>query len=213
MGLESTVGEEAVDGPQVSEDAVIGANVAIGEHSRVWGGAQLRDGVRIGESCVIGKNCYIGVGVRVGDNSKIQNGALIYEPASIGCGVFIGPVAILTNDTFPRAINVDGSVKSASDWLPVGVTVGDGASIGAGAVCVAPLAIGEYAMIGAGSVVSKDVRPFALVVGVPARQVGWVGRAGFPLEKNGGLFLCPQTGERYLEVNEQLTLEGEVASD
>lgn len=162
---------------------------------------------------MIGKNCYIGVGVQVGDNSKIQNGALVYEPASIGTGVFIGPAVILTNDTFPRSINVDGTVKSASDWLPVGVNVENGASIGAGAVCVAPLNIGEYAMIGAGAVVSKDVGRFALVVGVPAKQVGWVGRAGFPLQKNGDLFLCPHTGERYLESNGELTLEGELSSD
>lgn len=207
------MGADASNSPQVSERADIGANVAIGDHSRVWSGAQLRDGVRIGKSCMIGKNCYIGVGVQVGDNSKIQNGALIYEPASIGSGVFIGPAVVLTNDTFPRSINVDGSVKSASDWLPVGVKVGNGASIGAGAVCVAPLNIGEYAMIGAGAVVSKDVGRFALVVGVPAKQVGWVGRAGFPLQKNGDLYLCPHTGERYLESNGQLTLEGELSSD
>lgn len=207
------MGEVASDSPQVAEDAEIGENVAIGDHSRVWSGAQLRDGVRIGKFCVIGKNCYIGVGVQVGDNSKIQNGALIYEPASIGAGVFIGPAVVLTNDTFPRSINVDGTVKSASDWLPVGVNVENGASIGAGAVCVAPLNIGEYAMIGAGAVVSKDVGRFALVVGVPAKQVGWVGRAGFPLQKNGDLFLCPHTGERYLESNGELTLEGELSSD
>jgi UDP-2-acetamido-3-amino-2,3-dideoxy-glucuronate N-acetyltransferase len=207
MGGESRVRKTSNHSPQVSEDADIGANVAIGENSRVWGGAQLRDGVRIGKSCVIGRNCYIGVGVEIGDNSKIQNSALIYEPASIGAGVFIGPAVILTNDTFPRSINLDGSVKSASDWLPVGVTVADGASIGAGAVCVAPLAIGEYAMIGAGAVVSRDVGRFALVVGVPATQVGWVGRAGFPLKKDGELFLCPKTGERYLETNGELALD------
>jgi len=108
----------------------------------------------------------------------------------------------LTNDHFPRAINPDGSLKSAHDWAPVGVTIHEGASIGASATCVAPVTIGRWALVGSGAVVVKDVPDFALVVGSPARRVGWVGKAGVPLEAQpNGEWLCPETGERYAETD------------
>ncbi len=106
----------------------------------------------------------------------MQNYALVYEPAELADGVFIGPAVVLTNDTYPRAVNPDLSLKSAHDWEPVGVTIGEGASIGARAVCVAPVTIGAWATVAAGAVVTKDVPDHALVVGVPARRVGWVGQ-------------------------------------
>ncbi len=112
---------------------------------------------------------------------KIQNYALVYEPAVVGDGAFIGPAAVFTNDHFPRSVNPDGSVKSGHDWEPVGVTVLEGASIGARSVCVAPVTIGRWALVAAGATVIRDVPDFALVVGSPARRIGWVGRAGVPL--------------------------------
>lgn len=116
--------------------------------------------------------------------------------------MFIGPAAVLTNDHFPRAINPDGTPKSAHDWEPVGVTILEGASIGASATCVAPITIGRSALVGAGSVVIKDVPDFALVVGSPARRVGWVGKAGVPLVKEGdGTWRCPQSDDRYVEID------------
>ena len=168
--------------------------------ARVWGLAQIREGATLGERSIVGRGAYIGVNVCVGSDVKIQSNALVYDPAVLEDGVFIGPGVILTNDRRPRAVNPDGSLKSAKDWDPVGVTVRTGASIGAGAVCVAPVEIGTWAMIAAGSVVTRDVPAFALVVGNPARQVGWVSRAGFALQRaEGGRWVCPSTGETYVE--------------
>ena len=180
-----------VDSADVAESATIGAG------SSVWHLAQVREGAVLGENCIVGRGAYIGTGVTLGDNCKVQNYALVYEPARLGDGVFIGPAVVLTNDTYPRAINPDGSQKSAHDWEPVGVTIGTGASIGARAVCVAPVTIGAWATVAAGAVVTKDVPDHALVVGVPARRIGWVGKAGVPLVADGEGFVCPQTGARY----------------
>jgi acetyltransferase-like isoleucine patch superfamily enzyme len=139
---------------------------------------------------------------------KLQNYSLIYEPARLGDGVFVGPAAVLTNDEYPRAVTPDGQLKTGDDWTAVGVTIDEGAAIGARAVCVAPVRIGRWALVAAGAVVVKDVPDFALVVGVPARQVGWVGRAGVPLERKGdGRYVCPRTGEAYLESDGRLTLQ------
>src|SRR5699024_6393088 len=131
----------------------------------------------------------------------------------LGNGVFIGPAVVLTNDHFPRAINPDGSQKSASDWDAVGVTIGEGASIGASATCVAPVTIGSWALVGSGSVVIKDVPDFAIVVGSPARRVGWVGRSGQPLTPAGdGSWKCPVDGSLYRQTDDNTLIEMENAS-
>lgn len=191
-----------VDSAQVSDEATIG------EGCSIWDYAQVREGAVLGQNCILGRGAYIDAGVHLGDNCKVQNYALVYEPAKIGKGVFIGPAAVLTNDQWPRAVNPDGSLKSASDWEAVGVTIHDGAAIGARSVCIAPCTIGEWATVGAGSVVTKDVPNYALVVGVPARQIGWVGRAGVRLEAvegQPGVWKCPVSGETYTETNGTLT--------
>lgn len=192
-----------VDSADVSPDATIG------DGSSVWHLAQVREGAVLGQGCVIGRGAYIGPDVELGDHCKVQNYALVYEPARLGHGVFVGPAAVLTNDTFPRAVNPDGSLKSASDWVPVGVTIEAGASIGARAVCVAPVTIGAWATVAAGAVVTKDVPAFALVAGVPARRIAWVGEAGHPLEETGspGEWRCPVTGTTYREEGESLRPE------
>lgn len=177
-------------------DVAATANVAAS--ARVWHYAQVREDSIIGANCIIGRGAYIGTGVEVGDNCKIQNYALIYEPAKLANGVFVGPAVVFTNDQFPRAINPDGTVKNGSDWHPVGVDVREGASIGAQSVCIAPLVIGRWSLVGAGSTVVKNVADFALVVGNPAHRVGWVGRAGYPLvEEAPGVWVCPKTSARY----------------
>lgn len=186
----------------VHETADVSADASIGAGSKVWHYAQVREGAQLGENVIVGRGAYVGTGVELGDNCKVQNYALVYEPAKLANGVFIGPAVVLTNDHFPRAINADGSLKSASDWEPVGVTIGEGASIGASATCVAPVAIGRWSLVGSGAVVVKDVPDFALVVGSPARRVGWVGKAGLPLVADeNGVWVCPQSGERYLETD------------
>lgn len=189
---------------QVHSTALLEENVSIGENTKIWHGCHLRGGVTIGSDVVIGRNVYIGSDVTVGSRSKIQNNALIYEPATIDEGVFIGPGVIFTNDHNPRAINLDGTPKLLSDWEPTGVHVGEGASIGAGSVCIAPLTIGRWALIGAGSVVTKNVPDFALVVGNPARRTGWVGEAGLKLELEDGVWVCPKTKQIYEIRNDQL---------
>lgn len=189
--------------PRITQSADVDPTSTLGQDSVVWHLAQVRDGADIGAGTIIGRGAYIGSGVHIGRNCKIQNYALVYEPASLADGVFVGPAAVLTNDTFPRAINADGSLKSAHDWEPVGVSIREGASIGARAVCVAPVTIGMWATVAAGAVVTRDVPNFALVVGVPARRIGWVGRAGQRLSKvSDELYECPLTGERYRESGE-----------
>ena len=169
----------------------------------------MREDAHLGENCVIGRGAYVGTGVVMGDNCKVQNYALVYEPARLADGVFIGPAVVLTNDTYPRAINEDGSLKSAQDWEPVGVTIERGASIGARATCVAPVTIGEWATVAAGAVVVKDVPAYALVAGVPARRIGWVGKSGVPLTAGDvvGVWICQSTGERYTENDGMLIKE------
>lgn len=192
------------DDPTVQATADVSASARLGARTRVWHLAQVREGARLGADCTVGRGAYVGPDVEIGDACKLQNYALVYEPARLGDGVFIGPGAVLTNDEFPRAANPDLSVKSAADWAPVGVTVGDGASIGARAVCIAPVTIGRWALVAAGAVVTADVPDHALVVGVPARRVGWVGRSGRRLVADGDAWVCPDSGERYREEREGL---------
>jgi UDP-2-acetamido-3-amino-2,3-dideoxy-glucuronate N-acetyltransferase len=195
---------------RILDSADVDASATIGDGSSVWHLAQVRNDARIGENCIIGRGAYIGSGVVMGNNCKVQNYALVYEPAVIADGVFIGPAAVLTNDEFPRAVTPTGELKSGADWHAVGVTVNEGASIGARAVCIAPVTVGAWALVAAGAVVTKDVPNFALVAGVPAKRIRWVGRAGQPLSLVTGstdTYLCPVTGARYIEINGTLTEE------
>jgi len=192
-------------GTRIQESADVSPVATIGDGCSVWHLAQVREGAVLGKNCIIGRGAYVGSGVQMGDNCKLQNYALVYEPAILEDGVFIGPAVVFTNDHFPRAIDPDGALKGGDDWEAVGVTVRHGASIGARAVCVAPVTIGRWSMVAAGSVVTKDVPDFALVAGVPARRIRWVGRAGVPLDREGeDTWICPQTGARYVETNERL---------
>jgi len=170
----------------------------------VWQFSHIRENCKIGDNVIIGRNCYIDFEVGIGKNSKIQNNCLIYHPAIIGDNVFIGPAVVFTNDHNPRATDENGNIKSSNDWIPVGVTVLEGASIGANSVCVAPVKIGKWAMVGAGSVVTKNVPDFALVVGNPAKQIGWVNKQGHRLVEQNGFWVCPQTSKKYIEENGEL---------
>jgi len=184
---------------RILPSADVADSAKIGAGSSIWHLAQVREQAQIGTNCIVGRGAYIGTGVVMGDNCKVQNYALVYEPAVLEPGVFIGPAVVLTNDTYPRAVNPDGSLKSGADWEAVGVTIRTGAAIGARAVCVAPVTIGAWATVAAGAVVTKDVPDFALVAGVPAKRIGWVGKSGQRLAEVDGKWTCPTTGDTYLE--------------
>ena len=207
----NTITEErttAPTAPLVAPTADVDPRAHVGPGTRVWHLAQVREDAVVGENCILGRGSYVGPGVVVGDNCKLQNHALVYEPAVLEDGVFVGPAAVFTNDVFPRAVNPDGSLKSADDWHAVGVTIRTGASIGARSVCIAPVTIGRWALVAAGSVVRADVPDYALVAGVPARRIGWVGSAGFPLrDETEGRWRCPETGALYRETDGRLAPE------
>ena len=194
----------------IASSVSLGEEVFISDSAKIWDYVQIRDRAKVGNNVIIGRGAYIGTGVEVADNCKIQNYALLYEPATLEQGVLVGPSVVFTNDRYPRAVTPDFKIKSADDWEPVGVYVKEGASIGARSVCVAPLTIGKWAMIAAGSVVTKDVSDFALMVGVPAKRVGWVGRAGQKLIQNDAdrsLFVCPVTQARFKQESSDVLVE------
>ena len=187
-------------GPVVAISADIDPSAVVGADTRIWHLAQVREGARLGSGCIIGRGAYVGPGVVIGDNVKLQNYALVYEPARLEDSVFIGPAVVLTNDMYPRSVDVSGNLKRSDDWHAQGVVVREGASLGARAVVVAGCEIGRWALVAAGAVVTRDVPDFALVAGVPARRIGWVGRAGERLADEGdGKWRCPRTGELYQE--------------
>ncbi len=185
--------------------ADISDRAKIGKGTRIWHQAQVREGARIGEECIIGKGVYIGAGVRVGNRVKIQNYALVYEGVTLEDGVFVGPHACFTNDLRPRAINPDGSLQSGADWEVISTYVARGASIGANSTIIAGVRIGEWAMVGAGAVVTRDVPPHALVVGNPARIVGYVCYCGEKLEVDTtrSVGTCPKCGTTVKGVGKQ----------
>jgi UDP-2-acetamido-3-amino-2,3-dideoxy-glucuronate N-acetyltransferase len=166
----------------VHATADVSPQARIGAGTKIWHQAQIREGAVIGESCIIGKGVYIDFDVVIGSRVKVQNGASIYHGATIEDGVFIGPHVCLTNDKRPRAITPEGLLKGDADWEVSRTVVLYGASIGAGAIILPGITIGRFALVGAGAVVTRDVSAHGLVVGNPARLIGWVCACGHRLE-------------------------------
>ena len=154
----------------IHPSATVDARAQIGPGTRVWVNVQIRENTSIGAGCILSKDVYIDQGVTIGDRCKVQNSVSVYQGVTIGNEVFVGPNACFTNDKVPRANN--------PEWTITPTLIGDGASIGANATIVCGVTIGDYAMVAAGSVVTRDVPAFALVMGNPARVVGKVDKAG-----------------------------------
>jgi UDP-2-acetamido-3-amino-2,3-dideoxy-glucuronate N-acetyltransferase len=190
---------------KIAENAAVSPAAKLRDGVSVWDFSQVREYAAIGDNSIIGSYAYIDANVQIGANCKVQNRALIYDPAIIHDGVFIGPGVILTNDKNPRSVSASGQIKGTADWEKTGVEIFEGASIGAGAICIAPVKIGRWAVVGAGSVVSNPVKDHALVVGNPARQVGWVGYAGIRLKAlSDSIFECPKTLTKFELINFEL---------
>ena len=172
-----------MDPPTIHPTADVSLEAIVGEGTRIWHQAQVREGARIGKNCIVGKGCYIDFDVVIGDNVKIQNGSCLYHGCRLEDDVFVGPGVILTNDKLPRAINPDGSLKGEDDWMIGEILIRRGASLGAGAIVLPNVVIGEFAMVGAGSVVTKDIPTHGLVMGNPAVLRSFVCRCGRPLKE------------------------------
>jgi UDP-2-acetamido-3-amino-2,3-dideoxy-glucuronate N-acetyltransferase len=175
--------------------AVVDQGAEIGPGTRIWHFAHICRGARIGRNCVFGQNTFVAEGVRIGDNVKVQNNVSIYTGTEIEDDVFLGPSCVLTNVTNPRSQVNRHAVYECT-------RIRRGATVGANATIVCGITIGRYAFIAAGAVVTRDVPDYALMVGVPARQKGWMSRHGHPLPPPGpdGVMVCPESGFRYREV-------------
>lgn len=171
--------------PRIHETAEVADSASIGDNSNIWHHCQVRPNAVIGENCNIGKGVYIDADVQIGNNVKIQNYVSVYHGVTVEDGVFIGPHACFTNDMRPRAINFDESPKSADDWKLSKTLVKKGAAIGANSTIRCGITIGEWVMVGSGSVVTRDVPDYGLVFGNPARLRGFVCPCGNKLDKTG----------------------------
>jgi UDP-2-acetamido-3-amino-2,3-dideoxy-glucuronate N-acetyltransferase len=180
--------------------AIIDEGAQIGEGSRVWHFVHVCAGARIGKGVSLGQNVFVGNTVVIGDNCKIQNNVSVYDNVVLEEGVFCGPSMVFTNVYNPRSL-----IERKAEYKDT--LIKKGATLGANCTIVCGVTVGEYAFVGAGAVVNKDVKPYALMVGVPARQVGWMSQYGeqIPLPTHGeGEYTCPHTAQRYHLSNDQL---------
>lgn len=181
--------------------ALVEDDVEIGEGTKVWHYVHIRRGARIGKQCILGKDVFVDLGVHIGDCCKLQNGVKVYHGATVEDGVFLGPQACILNDKNPRAINPNGVLKTDADWQVGRVRIRRGAAIGGGALILPNVTVGEFALVGAGAVVTRDVPDFALVLGNPARLVGYVcacgRRLGERTENDQTIWVCPFDQMRY----------------
>ncbi len=185
----------------VHPSSVVDDGAIIGDNTRIWHFCHVYGGAQIGKNVVVGQGCSIASTVKIGDRTKIQNGVSLYDGVELEEGIFCGPHMVFTNVINPRSL-----IERKDQFQHT--LVRRGATIGAGAVVVCGHTIGEFAFIGAGAVVTKDVPPYALVVGNPARQIGWVGQCGTRLNFDTNDSATGEDGQRYRLVNSVLQLEG-----
>jgi acetyltransferase-like isoleucine patch superfamily enzyme len=183
-----------VTAPRIHPTADVSEDASIGDGASIWHQAQVREGASVGPGCIIGKGVYVGADVSIGANCKVQNYSCVYEGTTLEDGVFVGPEVVFTNDRYPRAINPDGTLKGGDDWDLQGSLVRYGAAVGSRSVVLPGLTIGRWALVAAGSVVTKDVPDHAIVAGNPARQRGWACVCARPLDPE---LACPHCGRRF----------------
>ena len=192
-----------MNGVSVHPSAVIDEGATIGDGSRVWHFVHVCAGARIGRGVSLGQNVFVGNRVEIGDRCKIQNNVSVYDNVTLEEGVFCGPSMVFTNVHNPRAL-----VERKHEYRPT--LVRRGATLGANCTVVCGTTIGEFAFVGAGAVVTRDVPAYALMVGVPARQVGWMSEHGEPIPlplQGSGHHTCPHTGTQYRLSGRQLSRE------
>ncbi len=186
---------------RIHSTADVSPLASIGPDTSIWNQAQVREGARVGARCIVGKNVYIDAGVVIGDDVKVQNNVSLFHGVTVEDGVFIGPHVCFTNDRVPRAINPDGARKTDADWEVSSIVVGYGASLGANATILPGVRVGRWAMVGSGSVVTRDVADHELVAGNPARRLGSACACGQPLrdDDDGRAFVgtCPRCGSSF----------------
>jgi UDP-2-acetamido-3-amino-2,3-dideoxy-glucuronate N-acetyltransferase len=186
----------------IHPSAIVDEGAQIGEGSRVWQFVHVCGGARIGKGVSLGQNVFVGNKVVIGDHCKIQNNVSVYDNVTLEEGVFCGPSMVFTNVYNPRSL-----IERKSEYR--NTLVKKGATLGANCTIVCGTTIGEYAFVGAGAVVNKDVKAYALMVGVPAKQIGWMSQYGeqIPLPTQGaGVYTCPHTGHQYELHGENLTI-------
>ncbi len=176
--------------------ACIDDGVQIGKGSKIWHFCHVMGGAKIGENCILGQNVFVGGKAQIGNRVKIQNNVSIYDSVILEDDVFCGPSCVFTNVINPRSF-----VERKTEYQEIRVK--RGATIGANATLICGITVGEYALIGAGAVVTKDVKAYALMAGVPAIQKGWVSKSGVVLDEN---LTCPDTSEQYRIINNQLEI-------
>jgi len=189
---------------KIHSTAFVSPKAKLGAGTSVWNNAQIREGVEIGENCILGKDVYVDFDVKVGSNVKIQNGSFLYHGLTVEDGVFIGPRVVFTNDVYPRAITPDGKLKGADDWEVGPILIKYGASIGTGAIIIPNVTIGRFALVAAGAVVSRSVPDHGLVMGVPARLVGYVCRCGSRMQSKGDEYYCSKCDWSYKPTGEKI---------
>lgn len=186
---------------RIHDTALVDEGAIVGDGCRIWHWVHVCSGAKLGKNVSLGQNVFVGNKVKIGDDCKIQNNVSVYDNVTLESGVFCGPSMVFTNVYNPRSL-----VERKSEYRDT--LIKRGATLGANCTIICGIEVGEFAFIGAGSVVNTDVKPYALMVGVPARQIGWMSEFGERLDiplRGNGVAVCEHTGERYVLNNGQLS--------